>query len=51
MHHVYPYSMCVFLQLIADGSQNKHPRKKKKQGEKEKRMPANSCKKSIHVFD
>ena len=35
MHHVHPYSMYVFLQLITDGSLNKHPRKKKKQGEEE----------------
>ena len=27
MHHVHPYSMYVFLQLITDGSPNKHPRK------------------------
>ena len=29
MHHVHPYSMYVFLQLITDGSPNKHLKKNK----------------------
>ena len=31
-YQVGPYPMCGFLQLITDGSPNKHPRKKEKQG-------------------
>jgi hypothetical protein len=37
----------VFLQLITDGSPNKHPGKKNKAREEEKRMPADTCKKTI----
>ena len=36
----------VFLQLITDGNPNKH---QKKQGEEEKRMPADTCKKKQYV--
>ena len=49
MHHVHPYSMYGFLQLIIDGSPNKHPGKKEKQGEKEKRIQAKTQKKQ-YVF-
>ena len=47
MYHVYPYSLYGFLQLITDGSPNKHPEKKEKQGEKEKRIQANTLKKAL----
>ena len=33
MYHVHPYSMYGFLQLIIDGSPNKHPGRKERQGE------------------
>ena len=39
--------MYGFLQLIIDGSPNKHPGKKEKQGEKEKRIQAKTQKKTI----
>jgi hypothetical protein len=34
--------MYGFLQLITDGSPKKNPREKEKQGEEEKRMPADT---------
>ena len=42
----HPYSMYGFLQLITDGSPKKNPREKEKQGEEEKRMPADTWKKN-----
>ena len=47
MYDVHPYSMYGFLQLITDGSPNKHPREKEQQGEEEKRIQANTLKKTI----
>jgi hypothetical protein len=47
MYDVHPYFMYGFLQPITDGSPSKHPRKKDKQGEEEKRIQANTLKKTI----
>ena len=51
MYDVHPYSMYGFLQLIADGSPNKHQRKKKSKGRNRreyKRTP--SRKHSVNNF-
>ena len=39
--------MYVFLQLRTDGSPNKHLRNMEMEGEEEKRMPADTCKRTI----